>query len=168
MRWFGINELVREKNAERVSTRLDNRRCEFDVLTMLSRPNVEPQTMSHELVRGRSVFIVDDDDALVEALAELLREEGYAVEAHTNVTSALERLEGGIRPDVVLLDYLMPQMSGGEFLAHLEDVGIDVPVMLFTAMNESRVQVPTRNVRAMIRKPFDLKRLLDELERVSV
>jgi CheY-like chemotaxis protein len=134
---------------------------------MLSRSNVEPETTTHEVVRARSVFIVDDDEALVEALTELLREEGYAVEAHTDVVGALERLKAGTRPDVVLLDYIMPGMTGCDFLRHLEQVGIDVPVMLFTAMNESRVQVPKRNVRVVIRKPFDLKRLLEELEKVE-
>src|SRR5689334_9592737 len=85
---FVNNQLAWRKNEERVVARLDNLRREFDVLTMLSRPNVESQTLPHEHVHSRSVFIVDDDDALVEALAELLREEGYAVEAHTNVTDA--------------------------------------------------------------------------------
>lgn len=134
---------------------------------MFSRSNVEPEKNTPEVAHGRSVFIVDDDEPLVEALSDLLREEGYAVEAHTDVLEALERLKAGTRPDVVLLDYLMPGMTGCEFLHHLEQVGIDVPVMLFTAMNESRVQVPIRNVRVVIRKPFDLKRLLEELEKVG-
>jgi CheY-like chemotaxis protein len=135
---------------------------------MFSRSNVEPaETDMHELARHRSVFIVDDDEALVEALSELLREEGYAVEAHTDALRALERLKAGTRPTVVLLDYLMPAMTGCDFLQHLEHAGIDVPVMLFTAMNEARVHVPMRNVRAVIRKPFDLKRLLEELERAG-
>ena len=115
----------------------------------------------------RSVFIVDDDVALVEALSDLLREEGYAVEAHTDVITALGRLNEGIRPDVVLLDYLMPKMNGRDFLLELEREGIDVPVMLFTAMNESRVHVPKRNLRAVIRKPFDLEQLLHELSSIG-
>jgi CheY-like chemotaxis protein len=116
---------------------------------------------------GRFVFIVDDDDALVEALTELLREEGYVVEAHTVASKALARLESGARPDVILLDYLMPEMKGSEFLTALDRAGIEVPVMLLSAMNESRVDVPIRQVRAMIRKPFDLDRLLSELSRVA-
>ncbi|MBK9260849.1 MAG: response regulator [Polyangiaceae bacterium] len=131
---------------------------------MISTPHANVHANSN--ASGRLVFIVDDDVALVEALSDLLREEGYAVEAHTDVTGALERLHAGIKPDVVLLDYLMPGMNGRDFLVELEREGIDVPVMLFTAMNESRVQVPKRNVRAVIRKPFDLERLLQELSSV--
>jgi two-component system response regulator VicR len=134
---------------------------------MFSCPNVNPSAVGVTSAHARSVFIVDDDLALVEALSELLREEGYAVEAHTDVAVALERLQEGFRPDVVLLDYLMPRMNGGDFLAELERAGIDLPVMLFTAMNESRVHVPRRHVRAVIRKPFDLERLLEELSRIE-
>jgi CheY-like chemotaxis protein len=134
---------------------------------MLSRPNVTPSIATASVEGKRSVFIVDDDPALVEALTELLRDEGYAVEPHTDACVALARLEAGERPDVVLLDYLMPRMTGGDFLVALERAGIEVPVMLFTAMNESRVHVPRQNVRTMIRKPFDLERLLEELSRIE-
>jgi twitching motility two-component system response regulator PilH len=134
---------------------------------MFSRSNVKPGPIACDRRHARSIFIVDDDEALVDALTELLREEGHLVEPHTDVESALVRLKEGIRPDVVLLDYLMPGMNGGDFLVQLEREGIDVPVMLFTAMHASRVHVPTRNVRVMIRKPFDLERLLEELAKVA-
>jgi CheY-like chemotaxis protein len=147
--------------------RLDDQCGGLDVVAMSACSHVTTDATMSTPARSRSVFIVDDDLALVEALSELLREEGYAVEAHTDVTVALERLSEGCRPDVVLLDYLMPRMNGRDFLLELEREGIDVPVMLFTAMNESRVQVPKRNVRAVIRKPFDLERLLAELSNIS-
>jgi len=116
---------------------------------------------------GRSVLIVDDDDALVEALSELLREEGYRVETYTVAEGALARLrEGAAPPDVVLLDYLMPTMNGDEFLAALDEAEIAVPVLLLSAMNESRVPRRSSLVRAVIRKPFDLDRLLGELAQI--
>lgn len=136
------------------------------MLGMFSRSNVDAKMITQHPEQARLVLLVDDDEALVDALTELLRNEGYEVEAHTDVMKALVRLQDGFRPNVVLLDYLMPQMNGGVFLDHLERVGIDVPVMLFTAMNVSRVHVPPRNVKAMIRKPFDLKQLLDELAKL--
>jgi CheY-like chemotaxis protein len=129
-------------------------------------PNLSTATASAEVMSGRSVFIVDDDPVLVEALTELLREEGYRVEAHTDATSALDRLRAGVRPDVVLLDYLMPAMNGEEFLEALESADIRVKVMLFTAMHEPRIRARGGLVRGMIRKPFDIDRLLAELERL--
>ena len=147
--------------------RLDNQHRVSDVLGMFSRSNVNVATMAHDPEHARSVLIVDDDEALVEALTELLRDEGHVVEAHTDGFRALARLKDGFRPDVVLLDYLMPRMNGSEFLVELERHGIALPIVLFTAMNASRVHVPTRNVIAMIRKPFDLKRLFETLAKVE-
>jgi len=134
---------------------------------MLSRSNVKTNHPESADLAARTVFIVDDDDALVDALTELLRDEGHTVEPYTDVFHALDRLREGARPHVILLDYWMPKMTGDAFLVELEREGIDVPVMLFTAMTASRVRVPTRNVRAVIRKPFELERLLEELANVE-
>lgn len=130
---------------------------------MFSRLNVNSAHSKSAAVAARTVFIVDDDDALVDALTELLRAEGHIVEPYTDVVPALDRLREGARPHVILLDYRMPKMNGDDFLQQLEHEGIDVPVMLFTAMNTSRVRMPTRNVCALIRKPFELERMLEEL-----
>lgn len=130
---------------------------------MFSRPNVDPSQSEPALLAARTVFIVDDDEALVDALTELLRAEGHVVEPYTDGAYALARLREGARPHVILLDYRMPKMTGDDFLVQLDREGIHVPVMLFTAMCASRVRVPTSNVRAVIRKPFELKRLLEEL-----
>jgi CheY-like chemotaxis protein len=119
-----------------------------------------------EAVPGRSVFIVDDDPVLVEALSDLLREEGYRVEAHTEASEALSRLRSGVRPDVVLLDYLMPTMNGEQFLDELANAGVHVNVVLFTAMNEPRIRAHAARVQGVIRKPFDIDRLLEEIERL--
>jgi DNA-binding NtrC family response regulator len=73
----------------------------------------------------------------------------------------------GSWPEFVVLDHLMPQMNVRDFLAHLHRVWIGVPSTLFTAMNVARLHVPTRAVRAMIGKPFDLKRLFDQLSKVE-
>jgi len=134
---------------------------------MSSSPKTSNVDTAPDETCGRTVFLVDDDDALIEALTELLRDEGYVVEAYTSAFAALARLEAGARPDVILLDYLMPEMRGDAFLAALDDAGIDVPVMLLSAMCESRLRLPSRRLHAWIRKPFDLGRLLDELARLA-
>jgi len=146
---------------------LDVRGAWPEIRCMSLTPNVAPFPPTAPAASDCLVFIVDDDPALVEALAELLRDEGYRVEAYTVATEALARLEAGLRPDVILLDYLMPAMNGDEFLGALDRANVDVPVMLLSAMNESRVPMRARRVRAVIRKPFDLERLLDELSQLK-
>jgi CheY-like chemotaxis protein len=113
--------------------------------------------------RRRTIFLIDDDPLLVEVLGELLREEGYELEAFTDAPAALARLRTGVRPDVVLLDYIMPVMNGEQFLQELAASGIQLRVLLFTAMSEWRVSSQTNGVCAVLRKPIELDELLQTL-----
>ena len=80
-----------------------------------------------------SVLLVDDDRDIRETLGELLADEGFQVEASWNGQTALARLEEGFRPDVIVLDLMMPAMDGLTFraqqrknpaLAHIPVVGL--------------------------------------------
>lgn len=62
-----------------------------------------------------SILVVDDDREIREILGEILSEEGFEVEASWNGETALKRLEEGFRPDVILLDIMMPAMDGLTF-----------------------------------------------------
>jgi CheY-like chemotaxis protein len=64
-----------------------------------------------------SVLLVDDDRDIRETLGELLIDEGFLVEASWNGQTALARLEEGFRPDVIVLDLMMPAMDGLTFRA---------------------------------------------------
>jgi CheY-like chemotaxis protein len=68
--------------------------------------------------RGR-ILVVDDDASIREALTEILADEGYAVTTATNGAEALTLLRppADFRPCVILLDLMMPVMSGQEFYA---------------------------------------------------
>lgn len=63
------------------------------------------------------VFLVDDDDFLLEMYALKFRNSGFSVEIAKNSQDALDKLKKGLKPDVVLLDVVMPQMDGFELLA---------------------------------------------------
>jgi DNA-binding response OmpR family regulator len=83
--------------------------------------------MNHERPR---VLIVDDDDKLI-ALARLaLTKHGVAVDSATTATAGLARL-GERPPDLVILDIVMPDLSGWETLRRIREVS-DVPVMLLS------------------------------------
>lgn len=130
---------------------------------MLKRGEASPTSSS----TGRAVLIVDDDPTLVESLVELLDEEGYAVEGFTDARLALARLAAGARPDLVLLDYLMPAMTGEEFLDALDRSGIAVEVVLFSALHDGALSSTRARVAGVVRKPFDLDELLTTVGRLS-
>lgn len=82
------------------------------------------------------VAIVDDDDLFRESMAENLREAGFRVEAFCDGRSALSRLMNGARPDLILLDWKMPEISGIEVLRRLRQSEIDVAVIFLTVLGD--------------------------------
>jgi EAL domain-containing protein (putative c-di-GMP-specific phosphodiesterase class I) len=81
-------------------------------------------------MHGR-VLVVDDDEALLEIYADLLREAGYEVETARNGREALQRLDSR-HPDVLLTDIRMPDTDGIQLLRAIRERDLDLPVLLAT------------------------------------
>ena len=81
------------------------------------------------------ILLVEDDTGIRDSVAELLELEGYQVAAVANGSDALEWLAREAPPDVLLVDLVMPVMSGGELLARVKaDPRLaSVPSVLMTA-----------------------------------
>ena len=110
-----------------------------------------------------SMLVVDDDPDIRQALAELLAESGRRVATAKDGYDALEKLDSLDRPCVILLDLMMPRMSGLEFLDHLSQQQSleDVQVIVMSANDGLRRQAERHAiVRAALRKPFDFDGLL--------
>lgn len=71
-----------------------------------------------------SVFLIDDDKFLLDMYSVKFKDGGCAIEAIADPSAALERLRKGAAPDVILLDVLMPVMSGFEFLETMRTEGL--------------------------------------------
>ena len=82
------------------------------------------------------VLVVDDDESTCDALQRLLSRMGYATKCATNGREALEAIEHA-RPDVIVLDWMMPGMDGLEVLRRLREAPAtkDVPVLLYSAVD---------------------------------
>ena len=112
---------------------------------------------------SRFVLIVDDDPNLLEVTRFVIESEGMVVETARNGQEALAFLRAHRLPGLVLLDLMMPVMSGWEFL---DEVAKDpllkaIPVVALTAVE--RAQVP--GVVGILRKPMDLGALIRIVER---
>lgn len=115
------------------------------------------------------VMVVEDDADVRLTMTEALEDEGYAVEAAANGREALDILEGGARPDVILLDLMMPVMDGWEFRAAQRRVSelAAIPVIVLTAYAPTGDALRRLEGTTLLGKPLRLGDLLSALERVS-
>jgi two-component system response regulator CpxR len=111
----------------------------------------------------KRILIVDDDDPIRMLLLTVLRKRGYRVDTARNGEEAIERSRQ-CRYSVVLLDLMMPLMSGYEFLEQVEEWpdAIRPVVIVLTAGTEPRDLNP-KVVAGTIRKPFDIELLVDTI-----
>jgi CheY-like chemotaxis protein len=108
-------------------------------------------------VDARTVLVVDDEADIRESLRDALGDEGYSVMLASNGKEALALLPKVPRPCAIILDLIMPIMSGMEFYEAMRAVPqlADIPVLISTS-DPSRA--PTRV--PVMRKPINLDRLL--------
>ncbi len=107
------------------------------------------------------VLIVEDDADLREMMAQLLLLEGFRTATVSNGREALEYLRNGHeKPDVILLDLMMPVMDGWEFRRNqqADPRMADVPVIVLSALDPARAA--DVDAQAFLKKPLDFDRLL--------
>ena len=117
----------------------------------------------------KKILIVDDEDDILHFLELVLREKGYEVATASGGHEALTKAQLE-RPDLVLLDIMMPQMDGWEVLKLLrvDDGTRAIPVAMLSARTEAkdRVQGLQEGAIDYICKPFSLQELLGKIETI--
>jgi CheY-like chemotaxis protein len=108
------------------------------------------------------ILVVEDDDEMRELLVSLLTDAGYKVASARDGEVALIQIEAR-QPDLILLDMVMPGMTGWAFLRRLIDRGLDVPVVVVSGQYAAPKPLGelSSRVAAYIEKPFDLNQLLE-------
>src|SRR5436305_12768802 len=109
---------------------------------------------------GPRVLVVDDDPQLREALTRALELDGYAVDTASNGVKALEAITGR-RPDVMVLDVMMPYVGGLDVCRTLRDRKDRLPILVLTARDEVGDRVAGLDAGAddYLTKPFALEEL---------
>ena len=113
-----------------------------------------------------TVLVVDDDAEIRQALAELLEDEDYGVRLAANGKEALELVSSGLRPDVILLDVMMPVMDGWHFLsARLKYPElVEVPIIIISAGQEAEREAHKVGVFEVAKKPLHVDDLIRRIE----
>lgn len=110
-----------------------------------------------EGIMGRRVLLVEDEVNIVEAIRFLLSREGWQVHTHENGADANDVIRE-LRPDLVVLDVMLPGKNGFDILAELraQEETADLPVLMLTARGQSRDREMAENagVSRFMTKPF--------------
>lgn len=117
-----------------------------------------------------TVLVVDDDRDLREALCSALGDSGFSAIGCGDGRQALEYLKSGeAKPALILLDWMMPVMSGGEFLeAQAKDPEIsEIPVVVISAHVKADLFGVSLGIQTLLRKPFPLGELIGEVEKYA-
>ena len=112
----------------------------------------------------RSVLVVEDDPAILELTADLLRDAGYEVAVSLGPIQAIEIVDGGVSPDLLLTDVVMPGMSGP---ALAEELGERLPalrVLFMSGYAPERHGARAVDPQQLVAKPFNHQELLERVE----
>jgi len=122
--------------------------------------------MSTQAHVGSSVLIIEDNVDARTALASLLADAGYRVIQLENGKQGLDYLRGN-RPDLVILDMLLPVLDGWKFLEQMQHWSKPptMPIIVSTGTNLTREWAESHGCAGFLRKPIDRVTLLTEVKR---
>ena len=113
----------------------------------------------------KHILIVEDEEGIVQFLKQGLEEESYRVSAANNGSAGLELFKMG-KFDLVLLDWMLPKMTGIEVCKSIREINSKIPILFLTA--KDTVQETVEGLKAgandYIKKPFSFDELLERIK----
>ena len=119
------------------------------------------------MAETKTILVVDDDVELSDGLRVVLERQGYRVIQARDGQQGKQQIYNQ-RPDLVILDMMMPRMGGYPVLEHFRDKPDAPPIIMITANEGSRHKAYAEYLGVVdyIRKPFAMERLLETVHRV--
>jgi CheY-like chemotaxis protein len=117
---------------------------------------------------SKPILVVDDDIAILDMIAELLGYEGYQVITTSQGSAAVARAKVD-PPALILLDLMMPEMSGWQVVAALQasQQTRSIPIVLLSARRDLPATATDLGITTFLEKPFELDDLLGVVARYA-
>ena len=114
----------------------------------------------------KTIFIVDDDVAIGDMEQTVLEKNGYKCARAFSGTEAVLHLKNGLKPDLILLDLMLPGLTGEEVLPKIKELIGNTPVIVVSAKIDidSKVNMLMEGAADYLTKPFDTRELLARIE----
>ncbi|MEO5838344.1 MAG: response regulator [Acidimicrobiales bacterium] len=113
-------------------------------------------------------LVIDDSRAIRLILGRMLRDLGFEVDEATNGREALARFEGGLPPDLVLVDWNMPEMSGIDFVTAVRQPPYSSTARVMMVTTETEMPQMVRALEAgadeYVMKPFTREAIVEKLQ----
>jgi CheY-like chemotaxis protein len=136
------------------------------VLAMLTPGVVETiSSLTHANGHGETILVVEDEEALRRTLKEVLEQWNYHVVDVGNGQEALNALDDGLRPDLILSDVVMPEMSGLALFKAMRKRELDIPLIFLTGhlRGEELDNLRQVGLRAWLPKPPSIAQLAETI-----
>lgn len=114
-----------------------------------------------------TILLVEDDKYIRESLDEFLTDEGFEVVPSMNGLDAIKRLKSGMKPQLILLDLMMPIMDGFQFreVQMRADDLAKIPVVVMSAYGDLEKNKEKLAVEAYLKKPLDIGEVLNTIQK---
>jgi DNA-binding response OmpR family regulator len=118
------------------------------------------------MAENKTILVVDDDQEMVDGLRIVLEKQGYRVITARDGQQGKQQVYNQ-RPDLMILDMMMPRMGGYPVLEHFKGKPDAPPIIMITANEGSRHKAYAEYLGVIdyIRKPFAMERLLESVEK---
>jgi len=133
--------------------------------SMQARDSTDPIREGGPTAAEGLLLLVEDDFVLRSSLSELLSAEGFRVESCADGREALRRLYRAPKPDLIILDIMMPYLDGFELRALQKQTPTisNIPVVVISAHDLDPQSVADLGLSPPFRKPLDVERLLSRI-----
>jgi ligand-binding sensor domain-containing protein/signal transduction histidine kinase/CheY-like chemotaxis protein len=139
-----------------------------ELATLQTVPPAVPET-SKGALRGRTVFLVDDEAVTIHVVRGMLEMEGATVHVATVGEDALQQVDAGLRPDLVVLDLGLPDIPGEQVHAQLRRRFSDMPIIIASGYGDrDRLEPLLKDPRTIhLQKPYSMKILIEHVAKMT-
>lgn len=115
---------------------------------------------------AKDILLVDDETDYRVTISELLSDSGYTVQEASSAFEALDYLEHNPNPKLILLDNMMPGMSGVEFcrIRNTKAKMNKVPIIMVTAADINESSLENLKIKGLVQKPFNIDQFIDVID----
>jgi DNA-binding response OmpR family regulator len=120
-------------------------------------------------VANETILVIEDDPSVRTLLEKSLKAKGYDIVVADDGLNGLTALEDGRRPDLIIVDIMMPRLDGMTFAKAVKgnDRTRSIPIIFLTAKNDPRTMIEGINIgaRFYVTKPFQMDELLSKVQK---